>query len=287
MNMRVLLKFAFVIALSLLETVIPIMAGPSEDTLTRPKPADPERVRSLLDKLASDKCEIRRDTIYELYSAYAQADMMNFISVFEKELATRQNSAATKGRLVLRSLRQDVAFYQGRGWGDWMGSKLGRALSAPENQRQKEFQNAKKELLRLVRDSKTTPETRAAAVGVMVYLVDHYGDPHGKAQRMGLPIADWKKTLLDLLKDSDQQVALAVAIGISSMSSFKDVDKSQLVPKLINGLRHEDFGTRLDALRALTSVTGRQFCVDPTDELSARAEGIAQWERWWQTTQKE
>ena len=98
---------------------------------------------------------------------------------------------------------------------------------------------------------------------------------------MGLPISEWKNTLLALLDDPDTEVSVLVAAHIAGLEGFAAVDRAKLVSRLFQGLRHEDFYVRTAAQAKLRKLVGQGFCVDPTDPLSEREPAIRRWEERW------
>lgn len=239
-------------------------------------------VRAILTQLASTECADRRRAIKDFFILPSEPKEVrkSLISTFERELEAAPERVQPKGALLLGSLKKVQEF----NFEEWVGKWLAPALAAPEVERPRKFREAKRGLLKIAKNKSNDPFLRSIALGTMAYLVDQYGDPSGQAERMGVPITEWKKTLIDLLRDPDPDLALMVAVGITSRVSFGGVDRSLLVPMLIEGLRHDDFQIRWDAQLALEEVTGQVFCIDPTDPLSVRASGIQQWERWWRTT---
>lgn len=242
-----------------------------------------EKVRFFLERLASPECVIRQQAVLEEWVMLRSSirDFTNFIAILEEELEVTAKEAKPRGRLILKSLKKEQEFNGGQGLEAWIQKWLGATMGVPTRDKPGAFRRAKKELLRIAKDRTADLLARTMAISFMASIVDQYEDPWGKAEQWGVPAREWKKELIALLDDPDPDLAMIVAISIAGLEAFSKVDRSKLVPKLIKGLRHEDFDTRWGAQVKLQKLTGQVFCIDPTDPLPAREPGIRKWEEWW------
>lgn len=118
----------------------------------------------------------------------------------------------------------------------------------------------------------------------MEFFVDQYSDPKGMLEKQGLPVSQWKRALVDLLRSDDSFLRTGVAVSIGVSSKFRDVERARIIPTLLSALSNNDLSTRRLAQRALVKLTGEKFCIDPTDFNEDREEGIRKWEHWWERT---
>lgn len=242
-----------------------------------------ERVRSILEKLASPDCVIRQRAVLEEEARLRSlvTDLTKLITILEEELKVAAVEAKPRGRLILESWKKEQEFNGGQGLEAWIEKWLRATMGVPTQQKPKAFRRAKGELLRIAKDRTADLLNRVMAISFMASIVDQYVDPWGKAERYGVPAREWKRELIALLDDPDPSLRMIVAINIAGLEAFSKVDRSKLVPMLIQGLWHEDFVTRENAQVALQRLTGQVFCIDPTDLLSEREPGIRKWEEWW------
>jgi len=80
---------------------------------------------------------------------------------------------------------------------------------------------------------------------------------------------------VEALADPDQHVRAQAA---SLLGEKKSRDA---VPKLINALSDAQVIVRAAAHRALSSIAGKDFGYDPTDEEAARGKAVQVWRDWW------
>ena len=240
-----------------------------------------ERVRSILEKLASPDCAIRQQAVLEEWARLPTTDLPGLIAILEEQLQSTAAPARFRGAVILESLKREHVSNGGEAFEVLLRLWLAPALGASSRDKPAQFKRAKLELLRIAKNRSNPLSLRAAAIAVISYLVDHYGDPYGKAERMGVPIKEWKRELILLLRGPDPELKTMAAITMGSLSGFADVSRSKLVPILIAGLRNEDFDIRLGAQQTLRKLTGEQFCIDPTDTIGEREVGIRKWKEWW------
>ncbi len=248
--------------------------------------AGADRARAFLDALASKECNDRQNAVAELYRAVSDSEARSVSGHLEAELKSRTGEVARKGRIVLDALHRRAAFNRGRGLERWVQSKLDRPFRAPLEKKPQEFRRLKDELLAIARDPKRGLVERAAALDVIGFVLYKFYDPDTtRPESLGIPMTEWRHTAVDLVTDPDPDLAVMAATGVASLPGFTGGNLIQIVvPRLIAGLRHEDFETRFAAQRALERLSKQSICVDPTDPLPERLLGIRRWERWWETS---
>lgn len=267
---------------TLLGFLFMLLLTPSEGATQVMDQSLKSRIRALLEQLASAECVVRQRAVLEEARRRSAPDIpiRKLIAIWEEELKTAKERARPKGQLIIESLRSEQEVDADRGTQAWFEKWLQTTIGAPDARRAKEFQRAKVELLRIAKDRTANMRLRTTALAFMAYIVDHYGDPHGRAERMGVPIKDWKRELGQLLDSRDPDVAIIAAEAMAGLEAFSQVDQSKLIAKLIQGLRHRDFDIRVAAQVEVRNLTGQDFCIDPTDPPSERESGIRKWEEW-------
>jgi hypothetical protein len=141
-----------------------------------------------------------------------------------------------------------------------------------------ELQGMHQRLVGIIYNPKESFGARLDAASFMAVLVTEFAPPL---------MASWGQDFPGLLRSKDPRVrtvgALLYARGM--LSNSQAPQKGAVIPALIAGLSGESFEERLRSQRGLlflSSLGAERSCVDPTDPRPQRAEGIRQWQAWWE-----
>ena len=238
-------------------------------------------VREFLLHLGSPNCDERWRAMSQEFPRLESRLDKGLLLVFEREVSSAPPPVRAKGDQLLAELRAQQEFEETTGAERWMRDTLWAALADPETTRQARFQTLKHRLLSIARDRSKDVIVRGTAIGTIGWVARHYEGDEDGVERSGVPVREWRRELLALVRDPDRDISALAAQVAAGLQKLAPTERDAVIGRLIGGLRHPNLGIRLGSQTNLERLTSLRFCVDPTDPPSEREPGIHKWEEWW------
>jgi len=132
---------------------------------------------------------------------------------------------------------------------------------------------AKRKLINIYRNPHEDFVVRSAALGALLTNISE----GGLFLRRGVNYRDLEKAL----GSPDKNLRYMAAIALLDTFPGKIVSLSKIIPLLLEGLKNNSLYLRMRIQNVLKEFTGEDICIDSSDPLEIRMEGIKKWEEWW------
>ncbi|OGL41435.1 MAG: hypothetical protein A3C43_00035 [Candidatus Schekmanbacteria bacterium RIFCSPHIGHO2_02_FULL_38_11] len=226
-----------------------------------------KNVDSFIRELESSDCFIREKALGK-FNNYS-SDSKLYDDELKSKIPILNPNLKTKINLLLKESKRDY-------------ETLERIMDISINRLQKskypfpliyiEFWRVKRKLLSVIKDPKEDLLVRYGALGFFVHDPSEGGLFYNK------------RVLRNLEKDFDGlDKNLKYITSLAMLNNFPEevTSLNKIMPLFLKGLKEDDFYLRFIIQKTLKEFTGEDICVDPTDPLELRTEGIKKWEEWW------
>lgn len=249
------------------------------------KAEDVERmVAEFVGLLSSKDCSQRKGAIFTYLPKFVSAqNPFLYLSALKTQRAQSQEPLKEKLSVIINYTEMEARFRKEREEKLFFHNLLRTVKSL--NERAKRLEEIKKLYLKIIKDKREDIITRSMALGNMIFAIDRlYSPDRAEREEYGTQFTvEWADEVLKLLKDRDTTVRLitALAIGQGGGLRGKVINKAHIIEEILQGLRNESFVLRWSSQKTLEEMIDQHICIDPTDRLKEREQGIKQWEMWW------